>query len=430
MGTSAAVLSLVRPRGLPASAPRGRVARELQYDSWVDHPGYGLTPDRVVAIFRLAEQGYPQQQCDLFEDLNENDATLRNLFEQRRVGVAGKPWDLQPDGAEGDAELASNILGQALRRLPMVDTFDHQLQFNPTGWAATELDWDLLEIEGRRWVVPVWFANVPPRRFRIRPDTDELRLLTERNRTEGEELAPGKWWVTRRSSIRIARAGLMRTAAWLALWKRFATRDWVIYAEKFGIPLALAKYDVDTADRDKAVAMEIVENIGNDGGAAVPKSMEVEIVEAGRSGDASGTHGRLIDFCNKELTKLVNGATNATEGSQSGQGSYAQAEVHNSVRWEAVQADAERLQDSFRRHVAEPFMRFNGLTARPPLLEIQVVRDQSPKELLDAAARLKNELGIDVSASQLRRVTGIRGPTGAGDAAPGKPTPAPAGGTP
>ena len=80
-------LSLVRPGALPRQAPRGRSAREVQLDKWVDHPGYGLTPQRLVQIFALAEAGYPREQCDLFEDLVESDAHLRNLLEQRCQGT-------------------------------------------------------------------------------------------------------------------------------------------------------------------------------------------------------------------------------------------------------------------------------------------------------------------------------------------------------
>ena len=106
-------------------------------------------------------------------------------------------------------------------------------------------------------------------------------------------------------------------------------------------------------------------------------------------------------------------------GGKEGGGSYAQARVHASIRWEAVLADAERVQDSFRRCVSTPFMRFNSLAARPPLLEVHVVRDQAPADLLSAAVLLKQQLGIDVSVSQLRRVIGLRGPLGSADSAPG-----------
>lgn len=418
-------LSMHRPRALPSAAPTGRAAREIPLDRWVDHPGYGVTPQRVVNIYRQAEAGSPQQQCDLFDDLAENDGHLRNLFEQRAQAVAGKPWVVQGDGDAGETQIASRVLGDALRALPMVEVLEHQLGFNFYGWAATEIDWGVRTIEGREWFVPVWLANVPARRFAIRPGNDELRLITAEDPSLGVELAPGKWLVTRRSGVRVARAGLMRTAAWYACFKRFATRDWVIYAEKYGLPLTLAKYDDGlggsgkTDDESRLAALEIVENIGNDGGAVVPKSVEVEIKDAGRTGDSSGVHGGLIAHCNAEMSKLVNGGTLSNDNAGSGGASYALGEVHASTRWDNVQSDGERVQESFRLQLFAAFMRFNGLTGPSPLLKIQVVRDLAPRERAEVADIFVNKLGGQASLAQLAQELGMKSPLDTADTAHG-----------
>jgi hypothetical protein len=68
-------------------------------------------------------------------------------------------------------------------------------------------------------------------------------------------------------------------------------------------------------------------------------------------------------------------------------------------------------------------MRFNSLGARPPVLEVHVVRDQAPSDLLSAAVLLEQQLGIKVSQSQLRRVIGLRAPLTTSDAAPGPTVP-------
>lgn len=423
--------SMTRPSKLPRAAPTGRVARDLPSDRWIEHPGYGLTPQRVVSIYRLAEAGQPRQQCDLFDDLTENDGHLRNLLDQRRQAVSGKPLVIQADGADPDAMLGATVLSEAIRRLAMVDVIDHQLTFNSYGWAATEIDWDVTRINGRDWIVPVWFANVPARRFLIDQATDALRITTARDAVAGEALAAGKWWITRRSGVRVARAGLMRTAAWLAAWKRFATRDWVIYAERYGNPLALVKYDDSqtsaTDDESKDVAYQVAESIGNDSAAVVPSSINVEIHEAGRTGDSSGVHGGLISHCNAEMSKLVNGGTlsNDSAGSSTGGASYALGEVHASRSWDNVQADAERIQESFRICVAAAFMRFNGLSGASPLLKIQVVRDLEPGQRAALADTYVNKLGGRVSLSQLGQELGFKEPSSAEDTAPGEaPTPA------
>ena len=60
--------------------PSTRITRPLRFDETQAHPGFGLTPERVLRIFRAAEAGYPAAQCDLFDDLIENDGHLRDLL--------------------------------------------------------------------------------------------------------------------------------------------------------------------------------------------------------------------------------------------------------------------------------------------------------------------------------------------------------------
>lgn len=427
-------LSLVRPQPLGDLPPSGHHARELKYSYYQDHPGHGCTPQRVISIFRDAEVGFPTTQCDLFDDVVENDCTLRNLFDQRTQAVAGKPHAIQAGGPSAEDELVARVLASAFENLQLIGFFEHQLGFNRYGWGATEIDWGELEFEGRTWIVPIWLANVPARRFRIDTRTDQLLLITD-DKTEGESLKAGKWCVTRGRGP-LARAGLMRSAVWPALWKRFSTRDWVVYSEMFGIPLVQATYDdVDSpgggaSDIDsRTVAEEIVRRFGSSGGAVTPKSIEVKIHEAGRESDSSGTHGNLIRFANAEMGKLINGSTLANDNAGSGGASYALGEVHDSVRWDNVVSDAGRLEESIRTQIFAPFLRFNGLEgkAKAPRMRIQVVRDLSPKVRLECADIALNKLGIPISTSQVRQDASFREPLNEGDSAPGAaPVTAPA----
>jgi phage gp29-like protein len=443
---------------MPFGAPRGQDARDIRwFDGWVDHPGYAVTPSGILQAFRLAEQGYPQRQCDLFDDLKENDAHLRNLFEQRRQAVSGKPSTLQAGAAGEVNELAARVLGFALRRLPLLETFDHLLTYNEYGYGPVEIDWGVLEFEGRLWIVPVWFAPVQHRRFRIsalnsiqQSPLDELRLFVGNDIPPGTEqsydaatqtiaLRPGKWWVLRRAGTLLARSGLGRTTAWPAMAKRFGFRDWLVYSQRFGLPLPVASYDDTRGPVDDgaiATAEQIVEQIGTDGGAVKPKSIELEMFGATKDGgDNSKSHGGLIAHCNREMSKAVNGSTLANDNADSGGASYALGEVHDSVRWDNVLYDAERLQESFRTQVAAAFLAFNAMAlagAEPPLLKIQIVRDLDPLKRVQIAEILLNDLGVKLSSGQLMQELGFREPNGTADTTPGPKMPAqvPTGGQP
>ena len=416
--------SLARPARASGTPPIGQDARDIRsFDALIDHPGYSITPGGILAVFRQAELGEPRQQCDLFDDLIEGDAHLRNLFEQREQAVSGKPWVVQAGGQGDDAELGARVMSAALRRLPMLQVFLHLLSLNRYGYSAAEIDWGLMSFEGRVWIVPTWIANVPARRFKIDINTDELRLYADSTRPAGDVLRPDKWIVMRRPG-RLARAGLMRTAAWPAMGKRLGFRDWVIYSQRFGLPMPIVQYDDEESPDDDEIALaeEVVRRIGSDAGAVMPKSLQLEFYDATRGNqENSKAHGGLIGHCNSEMSKLVNGSTLSNDSANNTGASYALGNIHDGVRWDNVTFDAEALQEAFRTQVFEPFVRFNALGGPTPLLKIQVVRELDPKTRIECADVLANKLGVKVSVTQLRQEAGFLEPLGEGDAAPGAP---------
>jgi phage gp29-like protein len=433
-----AKLSMARPRPGSSTPPIGQDARDIRsFDALIDHPGYSITPAGILAVFRQAEMGEPRAQCDLFDDLIEGDCHLRNLFEQRERGVAGKPWVVQADGTEPDSELGARVLDKALRRLPMLQTFLHLLTYNRYGYAAVEIDWGVTVIEGRTWIVPTWFAIVPARRFKIvtynltpgsSGTVDELRLYADVTRPQGDALRPDKW-IVMRGQGRIARAGLMRTGAWPAMGKRLGFNDWIRYSQRFGIPLPIVRYDDNEREPDDdelAVAEECIRRIGSDAGAVMPKSLELEFHDATRGNqENSKAHGGLIAQANAEMSKLVNGSTLSNDSANNTGASYALGQVHDEVRWDNVVFDAEALQEAIETQLFEPFWRFNNLGGSRPNLFIQVVRSLDPKTRIECAKTMVVDLGIKVSKAQLMRDAGYQEPRNDEDAVVGAPQPAP-----
>jgi phage gp29-like protein len=419
----APALRVLSTGGLARKPPTGAQARSLPRDASTDHPGYGCTPSRLVAIYRDAELGSTWQQCELFDDIVESDAHLRNLLEQRAQAVAGKPRVIKTEGPDPEDALAAAALADAIRDIgsdasdgdagaTMSEVIEHLLAFNRYGFSACELFWKVRTIKGRDWIVPYKVKCAPPRRFAINPQTEELLLINDPylyNTRQGVPLWPGKWITVRRAGNRVARSGLMRTATINCLSKRYATRDLTVYSEKFGLPLPIVTYEESNDDAAKEAARLIAENIGNDGAALVPKGIEVQIVDAVRS-DSSGVHMGLITHINRENSKLINGSTLSNDNGDSGGASYALGDVHASIRWEAVQYDAERLQDAFRTQISVPFCVYNNLdSSRSPILQIQVVRDLDPKVRVDMGEKLL-AMNVALSLSQMRQDSGFAAP--------------------
>lgn len=448
-------LSLNRQIPLPKSAPQGADAKDLYYfDSWIPHPGTDLTPQSILAAFRQAELGYPRLMCDLIDDLVEGDAHVRNLFEHRERVAAKADLEIGAGAGDPDSEASACALSTAFERLAWKGAAEQLARVHRYGFSGVELDWSNTLVDGREWIVPTCLTVVPPRRFTIGtlgmipiakyPDGtptaeagkaivrfDELRLYMDLGVPQGHPLRDGKWIALRRQTSQVARGGLGRTAALLMMAKRFSLRDWLIFAERYGIPWPVASYREGSADSLIEIAKQIVANIGNDGGAAVPEGMTLDIKD-GVKGDHP-VQQVLSAWCNNELSKLVNGSTLRNDSTGSGGSSYGLGNVHDQVAWDEVQADGELLSEALVQQVVIPFMRFNGLKCAQPKVTINVTPDMGPAQFIDGAVKMTNELGVKVSQTQLRETTGYRAPLNKEDEAPGMTVqkfPAPAGGTP
>jgi len=376
-------------------------------DGFPTHPGHGLEVQTVVSIYREAEAGYPTRQCDLFEDIIENDGHLRSVIEARTLAVAGKPFSILPGGDSPVDILAADILRESLESTNFEDAITMILGARYFGFSGTEILWR--DADGD--VVPAWFLTVPFRRFRFAPDDTPL-LLNANTSMSGEPLRPGHWIFTRNSGPMTSltvRQGLMRTGSFFALWKRWGWRDWNIYSEKYGIPLALGRHDPDASEDELEELDAALEDIGEAGQARFSKHAEIEIREATQGGDANALHRAIIQEANAEISKLITGSTLTVETGSAG--SFAQARVHESRSFDLVISDAKLVQDRFADAISRPFLFFNGFPrgTRPPQMKIAVSKETDPLTRAQVFKTL-HEMGMPLDKEQLREEFQLRAP--------------------
>lgn len=390
------------PPPAPLIAPTRIATRPLSFlDRWYQHPGFGLEPARVVQIYRTAELGWPCEQCDLFDDILENDGHLRSLMTARTLAVAGKSWQVASSGDAAIDLLAAEELEKSLRAANFTDLITHILDARYRGYSASEIAWQ----DDGDFIRPTWFINVPCRRFRF--DENDTPLLINEDDLNGAPLEPGQWIFTRGGPGIAARAGLMRTAVWYALFKKWSWRDFVIYAEKFGIPLVMGTYLAEASEEDRSALETAVNDIGEAGQAVKSENTEIEIREAQRGGDSNGLHRAIIDEANKEMSKLITGSTLTTDSGPSG--SFALGRVHETRSFDLVVSDADLVQRQFDR-LARMFLQFNGLqAARVPHLNIHIAREVDPLTRAKIA-QIMQAMGVALDEEQLRQEFQFRAP--------------------
>lgn len=401
----------------PLAAPRkmgGTATPYMGMDQSTYRPGYHLTPVRLWAIYRMAEGGTLAPQADLFEDLLENDGHMRGQYVSR-MSLALRPWVLMPGDDREVSIKAAAALWLALRRCNMTAALRHLMEALGYGYAGVNIAWRFNQKAGT--VEPQRFLLTPQRRFIVDSQDGCLKFITP-DMPSGEELRAGEWLITQQPHRIIARAGIFRTTGWWCLFKRMQITDWMVFAEKFGIPFVLGMYEERASPESRVALLQAITDIGTDGQAMLAETTKIVVGnEAIRNGDVAQLHPAIVARCDAEISKVITGATLNVE--TGGPGSFALGKVHEGRATSLSFADALWLQESINDGVCVPFCEYNPqfADAAPPRISIRV-QPEMPPETRVKVYQVLQAMGLELDEEQLYEEFGLRRPTGSGDLKP------------
>lgn len=332
------------------------------YAEFADHPSSGLTPPRLAAILRGAEQGDIKGQCELFQDMEEKDAHLLAEIGKRRRALTTVDWEVAPPRNPSAAEKAeAEWLNEVLQDLPdFEDLLFDMLDAIGKGFSCIELDW---QRSGGEWM-PGAFDFREASWFQLDPQTrTELRLRD--GTPEGEALNPFGWIVHthKAKSGYVARAGLYRVLAWPYLFKNYSVRDLAEFLEIYGLPVRIGKYQPGASADEKATLLRAVVGIGHNAAGIIPEGMAIDFKEA-----AKGTHEPfdwMVQWAEKSMSKAILGGTLTTQADGK-TATNALGNVHNEVRHDLLKSDAKQVATTLRQYLLYPLLVLNRGGDRDP----------------------------------------------------------------
>lgn len=423
---------LLGPDGRPITYTKRDVAQEVARPgltgvrtAWSPETAVaGLTPDRLEAILRQANAGDLDAFLTLAEEMEERDPHYGSVLQTRKLAVMGLDRNLiWAEGQEDDPRAGE--IQEACRGLVEAPAFEdlqeHLLDAIAKGYAAPEILWDT---SGGRWA-PRAYAWRDPRWFQFDRETGQELRLKETGHLDGMALPPFKFAVhlAGRKSGLPARAGLARLVAFSFVCKLYGLKDWLAYAEIFGIPMRLGKYDASAKPEDVDVLKRAVFNLGSDAAAVIPQAMTIDFPSAGGVGNAELFHV-LVGWLDNQVSKAVLGQTGTTDMQKGG--GYAQSKVLDGVRGDLTKADARGLGNTITRDVLTPFVRFNwGPDAPAPRFAPVVEEPEDIKVLGEALERLV-PLGLKVDQREVRKKLNLSEPAKDAELLTPPPTAAPA----
>ncbi len=388
----------------------GRVLNPRPEDVWRDYPSRRLTPSKLMGILRDADAGSLSAAMQLYEEMEEKDPHLYAVANTRRLALTGLEWTIEPDRAEGiSVQSAQNdpiveYCRTALNRIEMFDeTLQHLSLAIGRNIAIAELVW---EDDGRSLqladIVPVDFARI------VFDELDRPRILTEEFPFDGMELAPHKFVVhaPQCASGHAQRGGLLRVSAMSYLGKNLAIKDWMVFAEIFGMPVRIARYEPSATEDEKREMLRMLESLGSNAAGIFSRAIDLQIVETGRGGRRP-PYESMVEYFNREMSKAWLGQTLTTDTTGS-RGTFAASSVHAQVRQDVLADDLRKEARTVRRDILTPLVRFRfGADAPIPRFRRKPRRAGTTQELADLLATAVNELGAKVPVQWTHDSLGI-----------------------
>lgn len=302
---------------------------------------------------------------------------VQSTLQQRRNAVIKCEFGVRPGGDAQVDKDAAEFLQEQLAKVNY-DRVTGGMHFGVFyGYAVAEV---IYGQEGNR--VTINDIKVRNRR-RFKFDTDQkLRLQTFANMIPGEEALPPYFWHFRTGADNDDEPyglGLAHWLYWPALFKRNGIKFWMMFLDKFAMPTPVGRYDQQASDPERANLLAAISAIQTDAGMIMPKEMEVELLEAARSGTAD--YKSLHDTMEETIAKVVLGQT-LTAGVGEHGGNRALGNVHMEVRQDLVKADADLICESFNMGPARWITQWNFPAAAIP----KVYRDVGEQEDLKTRA--------------------------------------------
>lgn len=371
----------------------------------IESVAYNITPSSLAALLQNAVQGEHRDYLTLAEEMEERDLHYGSVLATRKLAVSGLPVVIESASDDArDVELADTV--RDLTDTPaFCEMVDDALDALGKGYSATEIMWDRSE---RQWS-PTRYEWRDPRFFMFdRVAGRELRLIDEQSMADGLPLPPYKFIVHQpriRSGLPIRR-GLARLAAVGYMCKAYTVKDWMAFAEVFGMPLRLGRYGTGASKDDIQTLISAVANIGSDAAAVLPDSMRIDFEAAANSAGGERLFLTLAEWWDKQISKGVLGQTmTADDGA-----SLSQAQVHDGVRNDIKIADAKQLETTLNRDLIKPFVDLNyGPQDQYPKLVLQIAEPEDVEALTNALEKLV-PLGLRVEASVVRDKLGLPDP--------------------
>ena len=296
----------------------------------------------------------------IYDELLRDDQ-VRSTFQQRRTAVTRAEMKVEAASESAADVAAADDLREQLLSINFDDLTDKMLYGVFYGYAIAECMWG--KDNNRVTIDQIKVRD----RSRFKYNAGGELVLIDSRYPSGKVMPDRKFWqfsIGANHDDNPYGMGLGHSLYWPVFFKRNDIKFWLIFLEKFGQPTVAATMPGSQMDipAEKTKALQALYGIQNDSAVIIPDGMQVDLIEASRSGTAD--YATLCDKMDSAIAKVVLSQTMTTDDGSS----RSQAEIHQDVADAVIASDADLLCFSFCEQVAKWLTEWNHPGARTPIV--------------------------------------------------------------
>lgn len=242
-----------------------------------------------------------------------------------RAGLLSMKWEIKAGDDSAKAAKAMELCQSIFERKPHASMLWPDLSWSIAksvlaGRRVHHITWHIVE----RQLVPQTLFDISTLSYGFNHNGD--LLIKTIDVPEGEPAEDYRWLVTRHMPDRQNPYGVAILSAcfWPWMFKNGGLKFFVKFCEKFGVPWPVGKYPLGTQQSDIEELVDRLKSMVEDAVAAIPEGIELDILETKASGELP--QERLVNLCNREMSKAITSQSLSTEIIDGG--SRAAAETH------------------------------------------------------------------------------------------------------
>ena len=169
-----------------------------------------------------------------------------------------------------------------------------------------------------------------------------------------------EWLIYEPANYRSWMFGAIRGLARTWMYRRWNQNDWSRYCEKHGNPIiAITEPTGNQWSTQKLALYNQIRNIGREGLLRLPKDDKGQGWDAKYLEPTSKSYGAFQEFLKRLDTNIAVMLLGQNLTTEVNGGSYAASMIHNLIRLDYLDADAESLSTALRACIWKPYVRFN-----------------------------------------------------------------------